>query len=251
MPVPALRTVALVLAGGTGSRIGGPVPKQLLELAGRTVLEHTVRALHACEEIDELHVVMHPDHVGAAERLLRQPDLPRLVQVLPGGGDRDASTRLALDALGDEECNVLVHDAVRPLVSQRLVASCVAALRTAQAVAVAVPSTDTVLRVDADDRVVEVPDRSLLRRSQTPQGFRLSVLRRAYALAAGDPRPATDNCGVVLRQLPGVPVQVVPGDEHNLKITHSLDLLVAEELLRRRQRSAGQSPHQSPDQSPA
>ena len=241
MPVPALRTVALVLAGGTGTRIGAPVPKQLLELAGRTVLEHTVRALHDCAVLDELRVVMHPDHVDRAEALLRHADLPRLVQVLPGGRDRDASTRLALAALGDEECNVLVHDAVRPLVSQRLVESCVAALRTAEAVTVAVPSTDTVLRVDADDRVVDVPDRSLLRRSQTPQGFRLSVLRRAYALAASDPRPVTDNVGVVLRHLPDVPVQVVPGDEHNLKITHSLDLLVADELLRRRQGPPAQS----------
>lgn len=228
----ALRTVAVVLAGGTGSRLGAPVPKQLLALAGRTVLEHTLRALHACPEVDELVVVMHPDHVEQARSLLLGPDLPRLSRVLAGGEDRDASTRRALAALGDGECNVLLHDAVRPLVSRRLVADCVAALRVDEAVTVAVPSTDTLLRVDAEGRVVEVPDRSQLRRSQTPQGFRLSVLRRAYTLARDDPRPVTDNTGVVLRHLPEVAVRVVPGDERNLKITHPQDLLVAEALLR-------------------
>lgn len=234
MPPAGLRTVAVVLAGGTGARLGAPVPKQLLALAGRTVLEHTVRALHACPEVDELLVVMHADHVEQARSLLLGPDLPRLTRVLAGGEDRDASTRQALEALGDEECNVLLHDAVRPLVTPRLVTDCVAALGACEAVTVAVPSTDTLLRVDSEGRVLEVPDRTELRRSQTPQGFRLGVLRRAYALAVGDPRPATDNCGVVLRHLPEVTVRVVPGDEHNFKITHRLDLLVAEELLRRR-----------------
>ena len=226
------RTVAVVLAAGTGSRLGAALPKQLLPLAGRTVLEHTVRALHACAEVDELVVVMHPDHVAHARALLLGPELPRLTQVLAGGADRDASTRRALDALGEDECDVLLHDGVRPLVSPRIVAACVAALRTSEAVTVAVPSTDTLLRVDEDGRVVDVPDRSRLRRSQTPQGFRLSVLREAYARAVGDPRPATDNCGVVLRHLPHVAVRVVPGEERNLKITHPLDLLLAEALLR-------------------
>lgn len=229
------RTVAVVLAAGTGSRLGAALPKQLLPLAGRTVLEHTVRALRAGAEVDELVVVMHPDHVARARGLLLGPELPRLTRVLAGGADRDASTRCALDVLGEDECDVLLHDGVRPLVSPRIVAECVAALRTSEAVTVAVPSTDTLLRVDEDGRVVDVPDRSRLRRSQTPQGFRLSVLRQAYALAAGDPRPATDNCGVVLRHLPHVAVRVVPGEEQNIKITHRMDLVVAEQVLRRRE----------------
>ena len=227
-----LRTVAVVLAGGTGSRVGFDVPKQLLKVAGRTIIEHTVEALHDCDEVDEIVVVMTPDFVEDARELLLKPSFPRLTRVLEGGRDRNESTRRALAALGDEEINVLFHDAVRPLLSQRVVTDCVEALRTAEAVDVAIPSADTIVRVDADERVVEIPDRSLLRRGQTPQGFRLSTIRRAYEIAADDPDfTATDDCAVVLRYLPETPIQVVRGEEQNMKVTYPVDLFIVDKLF--------------------
>ena len=227
-----LRTVAVVLAGGSGSRVGHEIPKQLLKVAGRTIIEHTVEALHACPEIDEIVVVMAEGFVAEAERLLVRPSLPRVSRVLAGGADRASSTRCALDALGEAECNVLFHDAVRPLVSRRVVADCVAALAVHEAVDVAVPSADTIVRVDAADAIAEIPDRSYLRRGQTPQGFRLSVIRRAYELAAADAAfTATDDCGVVLHHLPEVPIHVVAGDEQNIKVTYPVDLFILDKLF--------------------
>ena len=232
MTTTRLRNVAVVLAGGSGTRVGLAIPKQLLKVAGRTVIEHTVAGLHACDEIDEILVVMAADHVAEAERLLHGPQFAKVSRVVAGGEDRNASTRTALGALGPEECNVLFHDAVRPLVSHRVVADCVAALETHEAVDVAIPSTDTIVRVDDDDRIVEIPDRSRLRRGQTPQGFRLSVIRRAYELAATDETlRATDDCGVVLHCLPEVPIHVVRGDEQNMKVTFPIDLFIADKLF--------------------
>jgi ribitol-5-phosphate 2-dehydrogenase (NADP+) / D-ribitol-5-phosphate cytidylyltransferase len=130
---------------------------------------------------------------------------------------------------------VLLHDAARPLVDQRITADCVAALAVHRAVGVAVPSPDTIA-VASDGVMTAMPRRDSLVRVQTPQGFRLSVIRRAHELASADPRfgdlPATDDCGIVLRYLPDVGVRIVPGSERNLKITFPRDLAIAEALLR-------------------
>jgi ribitol-5-phosphate 2-dehydrogenase (NADP+) / D-ribitol-5-phosphate cytidylyltransferase len=236
MPDPdrsRLPTVVVVLAGGTGSRIGLDIPKQLLKVAGRTVLEHTVEALNDCAEVDEIIVMMASDFLADAERILvGQPNLPKLSWVLPGGADRNESTRAALAALGDQECNVLLHDAVRPLIPPSVVRDCVVALQTYEAVDVAIASADTIVRVDDDNCIVDIPDRSRLRRGQTPQGFRLSTIRRAYELAGEDPDfRATDDCGVVLRYLPDVPIYVVTGDEQNMKVTYPIDLFLVDKLF--------------------
>jgi ribitol-5-phosphate 2-dehydrogenase (NADP+) / D-ribitol-5-phosphate cytidylyltransferase len=129
---------------------------------------------------------------------------------------------------------VLFHDAARPLVDQRTIADVAAALDQWLAVGVVVPSADTIVEV-ADGAIRRVLARDALARCQTPQGFRLSVIRRAYELADADPGfasiPATDDCGVVLRYLPDVRVGVVRGSERNLKITYAADLAVAQALL--------------------
>jgi 2-C-methyl-D-erythritol 4-phosphate cytidylyltransferase len=126
---------------------------------------------------------------------------------------------------------VLLHDAARPLVDQRIIADCVASLQVHDAAGVAVPASDTI--VVAEDGVMRsMPRRETLLRCQTPQCFRLPVIARAHQLAAADPEFApTDDCGVVLRYLPGVPVHVVAGSERNLKVTYPHDLAVAEALL--------------------
>lgn len=230
-PAPT-RRVAVLLAGGTGTRTGLDLPKQLLEVGGRTVLEHALRALHDHPQVDEVVVVMATDHLDAARAVTAA--YPGVSAVLPGGRTRTESTLAALAHLDGADCLLLLHDAARPLLPAHVVSACLAALADHGAVATAVPSTDTVFAVGPDQTVVAVPDRATLRRAQTPQGFRSGVLRRAYDLAASDPAfVATDDCSVVHRYLPEVPIAVVPGDEVNLKVTTRLDLLVVEELLRR------------------
>ena len=235
VPRPAERTVAVVLAGGSGQRIGLATPKQLLKIAGKTILEHTLALFDRAEGVDELLVMMNPGFVTDAEEIVKKAGLAKPVQVLPGGTSRNATTQLALDALTHlpaATTNVLFHDAVRPLLSQRIIADCVAALATYEAVDVAIPSADTIIEVDAEDVITDVPRRSRLRRGQTPQAFRLDTIRRAYERAWEDPGfEATDDCTVVLRYLPGTPIRVVEGDGHNMKVTEPVDIFLADKLF--------------------
>jgi 2-C-methyl-D-erythritol 4-phosphate cytidylyltransferase len=234
--VPVMRMVAVVLGGGTGQRIGAALPKQLLRLGGRTLLEHCVAAFEQAPGVDEILVVMAGDYVVQVRAMLADGGYRKVTGVIPGGVARPDSTRVALAAIaavaGDPAgCGVLLHDAARPLVDQRIIADCVAALGVHEAAGVAVPASDTM--VIADDGVMRsMPRRETLWRCQTPQCFRLPVIARAHELAAADPDFApTDDCGVVLRYLPGVDVHIVRGSERNLKITYPQDLAVAQALL--------------------
>jgi 2-C-methyl-D-erythritol 4-phosphate cytidylyltransferase len=233
-----MRTVGVVLAGGSGQRFGGDVPKQLRELSGQTLIEHCVSAFERAPSVDEILVVMTPGQADLASRALAKDRFGKLTGVIEGGRARPDSTRQAIGALSAAspaaDCNVLFHDAARPLVDQRIIADCVRALATGQAVGVAVPCSDTIVEVRGG-AMTSMLRRDVLQRCQTPQGFRLSVIRRAYQLADADPEfataSATDDCGIVLRYLPEVPVLVVPGSERNIKITHPGDLRLAELLL--------------------
>jgi ribitol-5-phosphate 2-dehydrogenase (NADP+) / D-ribitol-5-phosphate cytidylyltransferase len=226
-----LRTVGVVLAGGVGTRVGLGTPKQLLKIAGKPIIEHTLAAFEATSDIDEIIVLMTPGYVGDIEAIVKARGLRKVTAVLEGGETRNDTTKLALDQLGTQECNVLFHDAVRPLVTQRIVRECVNALRDYEAVDVAIPSADTIVVVDGSV-ITDIPDRSSLRRGQTPQGFRLSTIRRAYELAWQDPDfAATDDCSVVLRYLPEVAIHVVEGSEHNMKVTAPVDLFIADKLF--------------------
>jgi 2-C-methyl-D-erythritol 4-phosphate cytidylyltransferase len=231
-----MRMVAVVLGGGTGQRIGAPLPKQLLRLGGRTLLEHCVAAFEQAPGVDEILVVMAAGYVEQVRAMLASGGYQKVSGVMAGGAGRPDSTRVALAAVaascGDPaECGVLVHDAARPLVDQRIIADCVAALSVHQAAGVAVPASDTMVITD-NGVMHSMPRRETLWRCQTPQCFRLPVIARAHELAAADPTFApTDDCGVVLRYLPDVGVHIVPGSERNLKITYPQDLAVAEALL--------------------
>jgi 2-C-methyl-D-erythritol 4-phosphate cytidylyltransferase len=225
--------VAVVLGGGVGTRFGAALPKQLLTLDGRTLIEHCVAAFAGAPGIHEILLVMPPAYHEEAKRLVGD----QVSAIIEGGVTRSDSVRNALAYLtgrGDapQTTGVLLHDAARPLVSQRVIADCVTALGEHDAVGTAVPTSDTI--VVAENGVMShVPPRETLQRCQTPQGFRLSVIARAHELAAADPGYVpTDDCGVVLRYLPGVPVHVVPGSERNIKVTYPGDLAVAEVLLK-------------------
>jgi 2-C-methyl-D-erythritol 4-phosphate cytidylyltransferase len=249
-----MRTVAVVLAGGTGRRFGAAgetgtgradaggagssLPKQLLVLAGTTLLERSVAAFDAAPGVDEVLVVMAAGFTELATQVLGAIGYRKLTGVIEGGAARADSTRRAITALsgaagGDR--NVLFHDAARPLVDQRIIADCVTALGSWQAVGVVVPASDTMVEM-TDGAITRVLPRQSLARCQTPQGFRLSVISRAHELAAADPAfteaAATDDCGVVVRYLPDVTIRAVSGSQRNLKITYPSDLAVAEALLR-------------------
>src|SRR3954467_12103730 len=230
-----MRTVAVVLGGGVGQRLGAGMPKQLLTLGGQTLIERCVAAFEAAPGVDETLVVMARGYTGQVQELVA--GYRKVTAVIEGGATRPESVRAALAAVaglpgvagsaGGEDCGVLLHDAARPLVDQRIIADCVAALAGPDAAGVAVPASDTMV-VTADGVMRSMPRRETLHRCQTPQCFRLSVITRAHELAAADPGYSpTDECGVVMRYLPDVPVHIVPGSERNIKVTYPQDLTVA------------------------
>jgi len=223
--------VAVVLGGGVGTRFGAALPKQLLTLAGKTLVEHCVDAFAEAPGIDEIVLVMPPDYHEEARRIVGR----QVSVIIEGGVTRSDSVRNALGYLTarypEAETGVLLHDAARPLVTRQIIADCAAALEKHDAIGTAVPTSDTILVV-ADGVIAGVPPRETLYRAQTPQGFRLETIVRAHALAAADPAFApTDDCGVVLRYLPDVPVHIVAGSERNIKVTYPSDLPIAEALL--------------------
>lgn len=226
-----MRTVGVILAGGVGARLGLSVPKQMVKVAGKTILEHTVAIFDQSQFIDEVIVMITPGWSENVATLLGN-SYGKLTKILEGGSTRNETTRRVIEALGDEEVKIVLHDAVRPLLEDSIIKSCVDALDEYDAVDVVIPSADTIVEVDAAGIITSIPPRASLRRGQTPQAFKLSVLREAYEVAERDPNfAATDDCGVVLSYLPHVPIFTVEGAEHNIKVTHPVDLYIADKLF--------------------
>jgi 2-C-methyl-D-erythritol 4-phosphate cytidylyltransferase len=224
--------VAVILAGGVGTRVGLDIPKQLIKVAGHTILEHTLATFDAHPMVDEVIVMMAQGHLDAVHAIVRSGGYTKVNQVLEGADTRNGTTLRALDAIPDDDTKVLFHDAVRPLVSARIISDCFEALDSYDAVDVAIPSADTIIEVDADNVIRNIPPRANLRRGQTPQAFRAGVIRKAYAIGMADPDfQATDDCTVVLRYLPDVPIWVVAGEERNLKVTDPIDVYLADKLF--------------------
>jgi 2-C-methyl-D-erythritol 4-phosphate cytidylyltransferase len=226
------KNVAVLLAGGIGSRVGLDIPKQLIKVAGKTILEHTLATLHSHPQVDEVLILMSPGHLDAVRHIVRSGDYPKVTAILEGGETRSETSMKALDHIGDPSATVLLHDAVRPLISHRIISECFTALESYDAVDVAIPSADTIIEVDDKDEIRAVPPRAQLRRGQTPQAFRVGTIRRAYDEAMKDPAfVATDDCSVVLKYLPEVPIIVVRGDERNMKVTEPIDVYLADKLF--------------------
>jgi len=223
-----MKTIAAILAGGSGTRIGGEVPKQMLPLGGKLVLAHSVGAFDAHPGVDAVVVVCREDLIPTVQELSVREHWCKVRAVVPGGADRSGSSLAAIRAarlLASEEVRLLIHDAARPLVDAETISRCLQALESADAVEPVVPVADTIVQVDADGFLTHVPARDSLRAVQTPQGFRLDTIGEAYRRAAADPAfTATDDASVVLRYLPGVRVCTVPGSPRNRKLTLPSDL---------------------------
>ncbi len=228
-----MKNIGIILAGGSGQRMGNALPKQFLPLAGQTILEYSLDAFQRHEGIDEIFIVTRAEFMEKTEEILRQHPRSKVTRILPGGSERYHSTLAALQACPATDCNLIIHDAVRPLVSRQMISDCLAQLQTHPACTTAVPTTDTILCSDATRTVVrEIPERRFLFNVQTPQAFRKSILIAAYEKIGQDPDfHPTDDCGVVKRFLPGIDIKIVPGSHSNLKITYPEDLVQAEKLL--------------------
>ncbi|MET0704833.1 MAG: 2-C-methyl-D-erythritol 4-phosphate cytidylyltransferase [Mycobacterium sp.] len=219
------RVVAIVPAAGSGERLAAGVPKAFAHLVGRTLVERAVDGLLESGVVDAVVVAVPANRTDQAKLILGSR-----ATVVSGGADRTESVRLSLAAAGDPEF-VLVHDAARPLTPASLIARVVESLRSGHtAVVPALPLVDTVKAVDANGVVLGTPERAGLRAVQTPQGFAMTVLQRAYNSAAA-PGTFTDDASMV--ENIGGQVQTVDGDPLAFKITTPQDLLLAEVLVDR------------------
>ena len=213
--------VALLVAAGRGERLGTGGPKAFVMLGGRPMLQWSVDALSAVDEVERIVVALPPG-----------VDAPPGTIGVPGGAARSQSVRAALREAGDAEV-VLVHDAARPMVTPELIRDCLAALAThgCDAAIAATPVTDTI-KESRGEEVVRTLDRSCLWAVQTPQVFTRQALERALGCADEDLAAATDDASLV--ESGGGTVRLVPAPRENMKVTTPLDLRVAELLLAER-----------------
>lgn len=227
-------TDAVVVAAGSGSRLGLEVPKAFVEVAGAPLLAHALRHLAAIEP-RFVTITIPPEEQTRWREVIAGLSLPGDVQAVAGGETRQDSVRIGLRSLrhrygeeGEREADVvLVHDAARPCASARLWCTVRdTALHHGAAIPV-LPVVDCLKRVDSGGRVIETLDRNTVARAQTPQAFRLDWLWAAHQCPGG--APAADDAELVERL--GHPVVTVPGEASNLKVTTSADLEIARWLL--------------------
>ncbi len=227
--------VAVILAGGTGCRFGGELPKQFLKIAEKTVLEHSVEIFEYDTLIDEIAIVIPHTYIKKVEEMILNNGWRKVKKILKGGNERYESSLTAIHTYKDNlNCNLIFHDAVRPLLSKNILHNVINALQHYNAVNVAIPVTDTIIKIDEDKNYIQsVPNRNYLMQSQTPQAFKLHTIKKAYDIGLQDKMFfATDDCGVVVTYLPEEKVYIVPGDKWNIKLTYKEDIFYLDKYLR-------------------
>ena len=222
--------VAIVVAAGKGTRLGGDQPKQFLELCGVPIIIHTLRQFERCEAIKEIIVVVPAESTAAFSSLAEKFEVRKLSRVVSGGATRAQSVLCGLNAIDNAEI-VAVHDGVRPFVTPDEIDRVVAAARAGGAAILVAPVADTIKEIE-NRRVKSTPPRPGLRRALTPQCFRYDLLKRAFdeldeVEAAGI--EVTDDSLLVERL--GAEIIAVEGSARNIKITRAEDLVLAEAIL--------------------
>ncbi len=217
--------IAIILAAGSGTRMGTKTPKQFIEVEGKTLMEYSISAFERNENIDEIAVVTKEDYFPLVESFIRKNGFRKVKKILKGGKERYDSSLAAINAYTDDSANLFLHDCVRAGVSQAIINECAQALRKYEGVEVGVEPTDTVVSIDDDGCIRSIPMRSMLRNSQTPQCFRRGTIKRAFDIALKDPDfKVTDDCGVVHKYLPEVRIFVAQGEQNNFKVTFQDDI---------------------------
>lgn len=225
-----MRNIAILLASGSGSRVGGDIPKQFLKVGDKYVFEYSLRTFNDYIGIDEVVLVARADYMELVRSVVRDGKYNKVVRVVPGGETRQESVSNGIFTIGHDEGNVLIHDTARPFVTKGMIERVLGALESCSAVSTVLPATDTMFKVDEVDRVEDVPDRTFLRRVQTPQGFYLSTIKKAHYMAIKeDLTLATDDCSLI-RHFGLGDIYTVKGDDLAFKITTPLDLVFAQSI---------------------
>lgn len=225
------KTQMILLAGGKGERFGGELPKQFVKIAGRTVIEHTIDQIEKSEFIDSMIIVINGKFYDYMNDLLLKNHFQKVKKVVIGGKSRQESSYMGICACDEDTDKILFHDAIRPFVSGKILEDVVKALDSYDAVDVAIECADTIIQIDDKKIISNIPKRKYLRRGQTPQGFRKSVIEEAYRRYFADGSlEVTDDCGIVM-EYGLADIYVVEGSEQNIKLTYQEDIYLADKLF--------------------
>ena len=219
-----MKTTAVIVAAGSGSRFNSETPKQFLEIAGKPVIVHAIERFEAAASVDEIVLVVTVEH---SERIDTSP-FKKLKSIVPGGTSRAQSVRSGLMAISEGTQIVAVHDGARPLVTVDEIERTIKKAEQTGAACLVAPVTDTIKSIRGDE-ISGTLDRSKLRRALTPQAFKVELLRKAFEGVELDDT-VTDECYLVEKL--GHPIAIVEGSSRNMKITHTEDLLLAEALMK-------------------
>jgi 2-C-methyl-D-erythritol 4-phosphate cytidylyltransferase len=213
---------AIIVAAGAGTRLGASRPKLLVDLGGKPLVYYSLRAFEDCPSVGSVVLVVPPGTEGEVrDKVVESFSLAKVTAIVPGGENRGASVHRGLRALSEGVQTVLIHDGARPFVSQDVILQVLEATGESGAAVPGIPSADTLKRVE-DGMAVATLDRARILQIQTPQGFHLRLIERAYECAAEDNETATDDSALVERL--GSSVRVVPGSPDNFKVTTPEDL---------------------------
>ena len=223
-----MKNYGIILASGTGSRYKNDVPKQFVKIAGKTILEHTIEIFEKAEDIAEVILVITPEYRHFAEEILLKNNYKKITKLLNGGETRKDSSFIGINSIEDDEANVIIHDCARPFLTQQIISDCIEALKEHDAIDVAIPATDTIVEVE-NNIIKNVPKRANLRMGQTPQCFKLSLIKKAHELAKNS-QDFTDDCGLIIKYNLA-DVYVVEGSTENIKVTYPSDIFMADRLF--------------------
>jgi len=225
------KVYAIILAGGQSTRFNSELPKQFQKLSGKVIIEHTIDVFERHPLIDEIIVVVNPMFRYFVEEMVVSKKYGKVRKILNGGKTRQDSSKIGVFSIEEEDAYVLIHDAVRPFISDNIITKSIQALDEYDAVDVAVDSPDTIIVHDESRTIVEeIPDRNRLMLGQTPQGFRLSIIRKAYEMYEKEPVAVTDDCGLIVKYKLGR-VGIVLGERFNIKITYAEDMYLADKIF--------------------
>lgn len=230
------KVYAIILAGGYSERFAGEVPKQFTKIAGKMVVEHTIDIFERHPLIDEIFVVVNPTFRHLIEQVVLKNKYKKVTKILNGGKTRQESSMIGSFAIPENDSFVLIHDAVRPFVSESIISEVINALNNYEAVDVAIPSSDTTIEQE-DMIIMDIPDRDRLMLGQTPQGFKTGIIKRAYEMYKDNPVKVTDDCGLIIKYNLGK-IKVVLGDRFNIKITYPEDMYFADKIFQVRSQTA-------------
>ena len=223
-----MKNIGIILASGTGTRLNKETPKQFLKIFGLTILERTINVFEKSDYIDSIILVINPDHKEIVEKILEQNLYKKHIKLVFGGNTRKESSQNGIFSVEDDNANVFIHDCARPFLSEDIIKNCSLALKTHSAVAVAIPATDTIIEVQ-NGIIKNIPERTSLMRIQTPQCFRLALIKKAYEMSKNDYN-FTDDCGLIIKHNLA-DIHIINGDTHNIKITHPTDIYLAEKII--------------------